>query len=102
MFKLVVPVVRRATAFRNVEFLDAGQRVRQHSSRAREGQVAFVVATAVLNGDDVFGLVGDKRLIALPRAAVLAAGTGALADESTDGDEDHYARDQLRTERALA
>src|SRR5205085_2034006 len=67
-----------------------------------QGEVLLLVAPAVLDGDDVLDLVGDKRLVGLPGVTVLAPVPGPLADAPADGGPDHGVRDRARTDRALA
>ena len=39
---------------------------------AGEGEVVFLVTSAMLNGDNVLGLVGDERFVLLIGVAILA------------------------------
>ena len=62
---------------------------------------AILVPAAVLNGDDVFNLVSDERLVFLPRVTVFAPVSGTAADESAKGGF-HHLTGRRKTVRAFA
>ena len=70
--------------------------------RASQGEILILIASAVLDRNDVFDLIRHERLNCLMRTAVFAAMLSAFSNVPTKGTPYHGTFEAMSTERAFA